>query len=129
MSSSASRRQRQVADLIQEEISSLVAREMADPRVESVTITAVKVSPDLRYADVYFTKMGDEEERQAALDGLTAAAGYLRRELAPRLDLRYMPELRFHIDTSWEQGARIDELLGRIAAEEGPAEPGGEEQT
>ncbi len=128
MSSSASRRQRQVADLIQEEISGLVAREMGDPRVEGVTITAVKVSPDLRYADIYFTKMGDEEGRRAALDGLSAAAGYLRRELAPRLDLRYMPELRFHIDTSWEQGARIDELLGRIAAEEGPAEPGDEDQ-
>ncbi len=128
MSSSASRRQRQVADLIQEEISSLVVREMGDPRVEGVTITAVKVSPDLRYADVYFTKMGDEEGRRAALEGLSTAAGYLRRELAPRLDLRYMPELRFHIDTSWEQGARIDELLGRIAAEEGPGEPGDEDQ-
>jgi ribosome-binding factor A len=120
----ATRRQRQVADLIHEEVSEIIARKVRDPRVEGVTITEVRVSPDLRYADVYFSKLGDEEEHKSALAGLIAAAGYLRRELAPRLDLRFMPELRFHVDRSWEQGARIDALLEEIAAEEpGPEEP------
>ncbi len=119
----ASRRQRKVADLIQEEVSDLIARKMRDPRVEGVTVTEVKVSPDLRYADIYISKLGGDEERQQALAGLNAAEGYLKRELAPRLDLRFMPDLRFHIDRSWEQGARIDALLEQIAAEEHEEEP------
>lgn len=119
----ASRRQRKVADLIQEEVSDLIARKMRDPRVEGVTVTEVKVSPDLRYADIYISKLGGDEERQQALAGLNAAEGYLKRELAPRLDLRFMPDLRFHIDRSWEQGARIDALLEQIAAEEHKEEP------
>lgn len=122
----ASRRQRKVADLIQEELSDLVARRMHDPRVEGVTITEVKVSPDLRYADVYISKLGgDEEERQQALAGLSAAEGFLKHELAPRLDLRFMPDLRFHIDRTWEQGARIDALLEQLAEEtkQEPQEP------
>lgn len=113
----ATRRQRQVADLVHKEVSDIIARKLRDPRVEGVTVTQVSVSPDLRYADVYFSKFGDEEARQAALAGLNAAAGYVRRELAPRLELRYMPELRFHIDRSWEQSTRIEALLDEIAAE------------
>ncbi|MDI7277106.1 MAG: 30S ribosome-binding factor RbfA [Anaerolineae bacterium] len=118
----ATRRQQKVADLIQEEISDLVARKVRDPRVAGVTVTGVKVSPDLRYADIYVTKLGDEEERRTALAGLAAASGYLRRELASRVELRFVPELRFHPDSSWEEGARIDALLERIAAEERPEE-------
>lgn len=114
----ATRRQQKVADLIQEEISDLVTRKMRDPRAEGVTVTDVKVSPDLRYADIYITKLGSEEELRQALEGLTAASGYLRRELASRIDLRFVPELRFHLDRSWERGARIDALLEEIAAEE-----------
>jgi len=117
------RRQQKVADLIQEELSTLIARKVRDPRVEGVTVTGVKVSPDLRYADVYVTKLGDEEEQNSALAGLNAAAGFLRRELAPSLNLRFMPELRFHLDRSWEQGARIDALLEQIATEKHPEEP------
>ncbi len=114
----ATRRQQKVADLIQEEISDLVARKMRDPRAEGVTVTDVKVSPDLHYADIYITRLGTEEELREALEGLTAASGYLRRELASRIDLRFVPELRFHLDRSWERGARIDALLEEIAAEE-----------
>jgi ribosome-binding factor A len=113
----STRRQRKVADLIQEEISDIITRKVRDPRVEGVTITAVEVTPDLRYAEVYFATLGDEEGRQSALAGLNAAAGFLRHELAPRLDLRYTPELRFHVDHTWEQGARIDALLDQIAAQ------------
>ncbi len=119
----ATRRQRQVGDLIQEELSALIARKVRDPRVEGVTITEVKVSPDLRVAEVFVTTLGDEEQQRSALAGLDAASGYLRRELAPSLNLRFMPELRFHLDRSYEQGRRIDALLAEIAAEERPEEP------
>lgn len=119
----STRRQRQVADLIQEELSDIITRRMRDPRVEGVTITEVKVTPDLRYADVYVTRLGSEEEVKAAVAGLTAAAGFMKRELAPRLALRFMPDLRFHLDRSWEQGARIDTLLEQIAAEREDEEP------
>ncbi len=124
----ASQRQRKVANLLQQELSDLVTRKLRDPRVQGVTITDVKVTPDLRTADVYISKLGEEEEMRDALAGLNAAAGYLKRELAPRLDLRYMPDLRFHIDRSWQQGARIDALLEQIAAEheDRPTEPEGE---
>ena len=123
----STRRQRQVADLILEELASLIARRVRDPRVEGVVITGVNVTPDLRYADVLVTTLGDEESKKEALAGLNAAAGYLRRELAPSLNLRYLPELRFHLDRTWEQGARIDALLEQIAAEEHPEEPEGNE--
>lgn len=116
----ASRRQRKVANLIQKELSDLVERKLRDPRVQGVTITDVRVTPDLRTADVYVSRLGEEEEMREALAGLNAAAGYLKRELAPRLDLRFMPDLRFHLDRSWQQGARIDSLLEQIAAEHEP---------
>ena len=124
----STRRQRQVADLIQEEISDLLVRKVRDPRVEGVTITGVKVSPDLRYADIYFTKLGGEEELQAAQTGLAAASGYLRRELAPRLGLRFMPELRFHPDRTFERAARIDALLKEISEEKHPGQSNEEDE-
>ncbi len=123
----STRRQRKVADLIQEELSALLMRRVHDPRVEGVTVTAVDVSADLHYADVLVTVLGDEERKKEAIAGLNAAAGFLRRELAPSLNLRYMPELRFHIDRSYERGARIDALLEEIAAKEHPEESKGNE--
>jgi len=95
---------------------------MRDPRVEGVTITEVKVTPDLRFADVYVSRLGGDAERKEAVQGLEAAAGFLRHELAPRIDLRFVPELRFHLDRSWEQGARIEALLEEIATEQPPVE-------
>jgi ribosome-binding factor A len=119
----ASRRQRKVGDLIHEELSDLVARKMRDPRVQGVTITEVRVSPDLRYADVYVSKLGGEEEAREAVAGLSAASGYLKRELASRVVLRFLPDLRFHLDRSWQQGSRIDALLEQIAAERRERQP------
>ncbi|MGQ9682819.1 MAG: 30S ribosome-binding factor RbfA [Anaerolineae bacterium] len=114
----STRRQRQVADLLQEEISELISRKLRDPRVEGVTVTEVRVSPDLRYADIYVTRLGDEAAIRDSLQGLEAASGYLKRELSGRLALRFMPELRFHHDVSWQRGERIDQLLDQIASEQ-----------
>jgi ribosome-binding factor A len=79
-----------------------------------VSVTDVEVTHDLSAARVFVSIMPDGPERQRSLDALQSAAGYIRHELAPRLGLREVPELRFVLDTSIERGARVDDLLRRI---------------
>lgn len=100
-----------VAHHIQEELGSIFARGLKDPRVGFVTITGVELSPDLRYGKVFYSVMGTEEEKKETAEGLKAASGFLKREVAKALSLRYVPELRFLYDDSAERGARIEELL------------------
>lgn len=109
-----SRRQRQVAELLHEEISVLILRRLRDPRLASVTVTGVEVSPDLKNATVYVSVFGDEDEEKAALAGLEGATGFLRREIGSSLSLRIVPQLVFRIDNSIKQGARIDQLLDTL---------------
>ena len=118
-----SRRSQRVADLIRAEISSLLLLEAHDPDVKMVTITDVEVSPDLRSARVYFTAHGDEAALDRAGAGLARASGYLRREVGRRCALRYAPELFFHPDTSYERGARIEEILSDVLPPERSEEP------
>jgi ribosome-binding factor A len=108
------RRQERVADLLQEEISDLLQRKVRDPRLELVTVTALQVSSDLRYARVYVSLLGSEEEQRAALAGLQHAAGFLRHELGARLSLRCVPDLTFVLDESIERGQRILDVLHQI---------------
>ena len=115
----ATRRQRRIADLIHEELSILLERKVDDPRLLDITITAVEVSADLQIATIYYTAfdLGEEAsgETQAGLD---RAQGYLRRELAGRLSLRYTPQLVFRFDQSLAAGQRIEELLAALRADE-----------
>jgi ribosome-binding factor A len=113
------RRQRRVSELIHRELSLLLMREARDPRLGSVTLTGVDVSPDLLLARVHFSVLGGEEEEQAALAGFGHAAGFLRSELAGRVRLRFVPELTFKLDKSSAYGQRIDQLLEQIKASEG----------
>lgn len=115
------RRQRRVAELIQEEISLLIQREVRDPRVGMVTVTHVDVSPDLRLARVYFSAL-DEEAQQQALLALEHAASFLRHELGNRIRLRFIPRLEFRVDHSVEYSIRIEELLAQIHTEESQPE-------
>jgi len=115
----ASRRQRQVGELLHEEISRIIQREAKDPRLGFVTVTGVEVSPDLRQARVYVSVLGDDAEAKSTLAGLTSAARYFRSLLRESLSLRYIPDLSFKLDTSLEQGLRIDALLDRIKEENG----------
>lgn len=108
-----SRRQRRVAELLKEEIG-LITYDLSDPRLAFVSVTDVTVSPDLRYAHVYITHLGEAEETAVVLEALEHAKGYIRRELAQRAGLRYVPKLSFHIDTSVERGRRIDQLLEEL---------------
>ena len=109
-----STRAERVAGNVRAALAELLLEEVKDPRVQAaglVTVTEVRVSKDLRYADVSVSFVGGEGGPAAALQGLACAAGFLRGELGRRLDLKFAPELRFHHDRSAEHVAEIDRLL------------------
>lgn len=115
-----SRRIERLNHLIQEEISELLQRQVKDPRLGGfVTVTGVSVSSDLRHAKIFISIMGSEEEKVEAMEALTNASGFLRKELGTRLRLRYNPELSFHRDDSIEHGSHILELISRVTGSEG----------
>jgi ribosome-binding factor A len=103
-------RPEKLGDLIQRELSDLLHRELRDPRVGMVTITAVDVSPDLSHAKVFFTTLAQEHVEEASA-GLKRAAGFLRSQLARRIKLYTTPELRFVYDESVERGDRLSRLI------------------
>ena len=102
-----------LGEALREEIETIVEGELGDPRIGLVSVTRVVLAEDSRSARVFVTVGGDEEEADRSLEGLTAAVGFIRREVAENLRLRRAPELFFHLDQSDHYGARIDELLGR----------------
>jgi ribosome-binding factor A len=111
------RRQRQVAELLHEEISLLIQRRVRDPRLGFVTVTGVEMSPDLRVAHVYVSVLGDEDDVEQSLASLRRAAGFFRRELGASLSLRYLPELIFRPDDTLERGLRIDQIIDSLHEE------------
>ena len=115
----ATRRQRRVAELIHRELSLLLMREVRDPRLAEITLTEVRVTPDLLLARVYFTVLGDAGAEEEALAGLEHAAGFLRTQLAGRVRLRLAPQLSFELDRTAAYGRRIEELLDQIAHSDG----------
>ena len=101
------------------ELSEIIEREIADPRVGFATITGVKVSSDLSHARIFISVLGGEEERKKTLEGLKSAVSYLRRALSKRLHhLRRIPELTFDYDETIEKGMRIEALLEQIKPDE-----------
>jgi ribosome-binding factor A len=99
-------------------MSYLLQRELKDPRIGFTTVTAVEMSADLKYARIYISVMGTSEEQKATMDALASARGFIRRELAARLDLRFAPEVQFKLDTSAEYSDRISRLLNELKQEE-----------
>ncbi len=105
-------RHERIAEEIHHEISAMLAGELKDPRLAGMaTVTEVRVSPDLRQARVFVSVLGSDAEQHSTIQGLTAAAGFIRHELTDRLQLRRAPELFFVLDRSEEYGQRIEELL------------------
>jgi ribosome-binding factor A len=100
-----------VAQLMQQLLGELFAKGMRDPRIGFVTITGVKMSPDLRDARVYWAVHGEEKIRKDTAEGLEAAKGYIRREVARSLKLRVTPDLHFSYDEAIDRGDRIEQLL------------------
>jgi len=111
-------RSHRVADFIQRELSELIRTEIKDPRVSSmVTVSSVEVSADLGTAKVHYTIMNAEPgEREATDKALKNAAGFLRRKLAPRINTRSVPQLRFYYDDSIERGAHMSALIADAVA-------------
>jgi ribosome-binding factor A len=108
-------RGRRIADLIQKELAVLVQREMKDPRLGMITINDAKVSRDLAYADVYFTML-PEANAETAETVLNDAGGYLRSQLAKIMSTRTTPKLRFHYDSTIENGARMSRAIDKARA-------------
>jgi len=108
-----------VAGLIQQVLSEIIQKDIHDPRLKMTTITGVKMSRDLKHASIYFISAGGKPNSRAAAEGFNSAMGFIKRNLAEQLNLRYMPELRFFYDESFDYGSRIDELLNAINPDHG----------
>jgi ribosome-binding factor A len=111
------RRPERVADILREEISQIVGYELEDPRLTMVTVTDVRLSDNLRDAQVFVTVIGDEAEHQLALSALRHAAPYVRKQLSLSLNLPRTPEIHFIRDRVEEKGERVDQLLEKIEQE------------
>jgi len=103
-----------VNQLIKEEVSTLLQRELKDPRLGFVTVTEVETAKDLRVAKVFVSVLGDERQWTASLAALASARGFVRNWLRQHLDLRVTPEIDFRPDHSMEHAARIQSLLKRV---------------
>lgn len=110
-----------INNLLRQEISQLLQRQIKDPRLGSfLAVTEVVTSPDLRLAKIFVSCISSEQEKQEILSVLAAASGFLRSELTKRLRLRRIPELSFQWDDSIERGARLLELIDRVCADSNP---------
>lgn len=106
-----------MADLIHREVSEMLLKSVKDPRIGLVTITRVKVTDDCRSAIIFFSVPGSISERERSIKGLGSATGYIRRELARRINLRYTPEITFEFDPSIEYAIHIGEVLQSLQKE------------
>ena len=112
-----SHRIERVNQLIRQEISELLQREIRDPRLNNfIAVTDVVTSPDLKYAKVFISFISEQQQKQDALDALTGASNFLRKEMAKKIRLRRIPELSFHWDDSIERGSHIMNLIDQISS-------------
>ena len=100
-----------VGELLQAEIADLLLRQLKDPRLSMATISRVDVSPDLREARIYVSRVGSEDEQKETMAGFDRAVGFIRGQLGRRLKLRHTPTLTFLLDTAIADGVRISRLL------------------
>ena len=115
-----SKRRARLNEQLRRELSELIRTQVRDPRVGLVTITGVDIAADLGSARVYVRVVGGSEEMQRSLEGLEAAASFLRTALGRILHVRRVPELRFREDRSYEGAARIEHVLSEVLPEDEP---------
>lgn len=111
-----------MAERIQAILSELLLREIADPRLRYVTVTEVKLDPELMYADVYVNALADESRQDVVMAGLERAKGFLRREIGKRIRIRVTPELHFHWDETLERGEHMHQLISKLEIPPAPPE-------
>jgi ribosome-binding factor A len=107
-------RMRRVDEAIRQVLGDALAGELKDPRVGFVTVTDVRTSADLSHARVYVSVLGDADTRQASMDGLGSAHGFLQRQVAGELRLKRTPTLEFTYDDTTDRALRVDELIDEI---------------
>ena len=118
----SSARAERVQEALRQEISRIVQNEIKDPRLGFLTITSVELTKDLRYARVFFSVLGEEKNKKLALKGLTSAKGYIKGLLSDRVKLKFMPDIEFKIDESYEHTRKIHDILEQIKKEKRDAE-------
>ena len=121
-------RNRRLEGEIRAVLAELLRLSVKDPRLDDVTVSAIRLSPDRTQARVFYSVIGDAERERQAADGFAAAAAFMRRELGHRMRMRTIPALEFHRDTSYEYGDRIERLLGKIHIEPPGADDSTEEE-
>jgi ribosome-binding factor A len=105
-------RTNRISEEMKKEISGIIQNELKDPRLpQMISVISADVTKDLRYAKVYISVLGSEEDKKNALHGLKSAAGFIRREIGHRMQLRYTPEMLFELDNSIERGAYMSKLI------------------
>lgn len=107
----ANLRAHKVGEQMKKELSDIIGKRIKDPRVGFVTVTGVDVTGDLQQATIYITVLGNDEQKEETIDGLSKAKGFIRSEIGKRIRLRKTPEISFAFDESIEYGNRIDTLL------------------
>jgi ribosome-binding factor A len=107
-------RTRKLGETVRESLAEVLREDVADPRLDFATVTSVQVSADLHVADVYVTAHGDQRRYEELLAGLHSADKRIRGGLAQRVSMRFIPELRYHLDTSVDEGMRIHEALKNV---------------
>lgn len=113
-------RAERVAQALKKEISNIIQNELKDPRIGFVTVTRVELTADLRYAKIFFSVLGDEKEQTKTRVALENATGFIRRLIAQRISLRFVPEVRFIHDRSCEYSIQIQRELKKIEELYGP---------
>lgn len=120
LSNMSKKHEKRMSDLVRLHICELIEREINDPRVvdANITVTDVEVTPDTRYAKIFFSLIGDDEKKADAQRGLNSASGFLSRELGKRLRTRNTPHISFEFDESLERGDRMEQLFDEIKKSE-----------
>lgn len=111
------KRSEKVAEAIHELVCALLVKEIKDPRIGFATITGVQLSDDLHFAKIFFSVVGDEEQRKATEKGLNSARGFIRKEMGKAFRMKYIPDIIFKYDESIDKGDRIERLLKEIATQ------------
>ena len=113
----AGKRNKRVGDLLLREIADLLIKKVRDPRVQSVTLSGIEMSQDLKHAKIYYSVLGEEQEVQKAQQGLDSAKGFIKREAGHRLNLKYVPEIQFRHDPSLDNGDHLERLFRKMKTE------------
>lgn len=113
-----------ISEEVKKEVSQIIQNNIKDPRLpEFVSIIAVNVTRDLRYAKVYVSVLGDDEKKKGALEALNHASGFIRREIGQRIKLRYTPEFSFILDNSIEHGMYLSKLIDEVVGKSNDSKP------